>query len=148
MIRVTQTHLIKHTIRLYQSNGWETVYFDLPGGQRSGIGRRAQINSIWEKLYNLSPDIAFIKLGEVRLFEVDYVLNADYIEKFSKYKRKERALMQQLSAFLGVINLLTFGFVARINRFPEVINNSICPLYFYFFTDENLCETIIKPSRK
>ncbi len=147
MIRITQTYLINQAIRFYETKGWTTLYYDLPLGRRSGVGKVSSINRVWEGLYNLSPDIVFEKEGSVLLFEVDSTINQGYISKFEKYSSKEAELLAELGSILKVsLCSLYFGFVSQTNRFPLSIKMPFRQFRFVYLENGVLQETFLSSS--
>jgi len=147
MIRITQSYLINQTIINLISKGWSLLYSDIPGGKRSGIGIIANINSIWEGLYNLSPDIVFENKGEILLIEVDRNLNKEYLEKFSKYISKEKELKEKLKNAIGKeITCIKFGFVSKSDKYKITINRNLKDFNFIYFKDGLMINKIINAS--
>lgn len=144
MIRITQTYLNNLAIQHFNQQGWELLYFDLPGGRRSGVGKIAKINKIWERTYNLSPDILLIKNSEILILEVDNNFSNYYIEKFLKYKSKQIELICQLEIVLSIkIKSLRFGFISKSQKIPKNIHPTLVPFYFLYYYKEMLKEIII-----
>ena len=122
MIRISQTFLITEAIRALESAKWTCLYYDLPGGSRSGVGLRAEINSVFERVLNLSPDGLFIKDSTLLLLEVDKALTKTYFDKFDKYHRKQTELIDRIDDILSTrIDRLLFGFATSNPRTPESI---------------------------
>ena len=151
MIRITQTYINKTAKEYFENDGWNILYYDLPGGRRSGVGVHAQVNSLWEKIYNLSPDLVIEKNNIVILYEVDNKLTDDYIEKYKKYKDGEVELINKLGEiFKKNLLKLEFGFIS-IQNYPNIeIDCSFYPFHYLYYDNNKgkLQKTIIKSFEK
>lgn len=143
MIRITQTYLNNITIEYFLKFNWELLYNDLPGGRRSGVGRVAEINKLWEGIYNLSPDILLIKEGVLLLLEVDNTFNLEYEKKLLRFKEKKQQLIEGLERVLErKIQNMNFGFVSKSKKIPTDINEELRPFHFLYYSDEQINEII------
>jgi hypothetical protein len=119
------------------------LYNDLPGGRRSGVGRVAEINKLWEGIYNLSPDILLIKEGVLLLLEVDNTFNLEYEKKLLRFKEKKQQLIEGLERVLErKIQNMNFGFVSKSKKIPTDINEELRPFHFLYYSDEQINEII------
>lgn len=145
MIRVTQTYLNHKAADYFTSLGWKTIYVDLPGGRRSGIGITAEINAVWEKLYNLSPDIVLIKEETLLLLEVDNIFSMEYVDKLKKFYSKKQELLNLINQIMGFkLSKMEVGFVSKQKIMPEhEIEERIRPVHFLYLEKEVIKEVIL-----
>lgn len=145
MIRITQSYLIDTAIKYFNERHWRLLYYDKPGGRRSGVGLTARMNESFERIYNLSPDILLCKDQELLLLEVDVNLNEAYVAKYDKYLEKSTELITQVSELLKKpMDVLTFGFVSKKEK-------PLADIYFpnfryLYFKRNKLNEVILNPS--
>jgi hypothetical protein len=147
MIRITQSYVISLSVEYLRQEGWEVIFYDRPGGRRSGVGLVAKINGILEGIYNLSPDVLAIQGNKLLLVEVDQMLTEEYFKKFIKYQGRSVNLMSSLSQVLHIeLTELEYGFVAIQDKFRMEIPFEFNNFHYIYLTEEKLIGEILNSS--
>jgi|SRR3989338_2975925 len=122
MIRVTQSFTIQKIIEKLVEEGYDIIYKDLPHGRRSGVGVHGQINLLFERLFDRSPDILAIKENKlIVLIEVNHNYKKSLNKKFNEYLSKKDELLKRISDITNAkVQELEFGFGVAKKSFPNI----------------------------